>query len=183
MKNILFSILFLAAFFNTALAQKAQPYDIFNRFVSSGYMGDIAGIKLVKNFRDTKRPDSMCTKVNFTPGKLGWGGLSWQYPANNWCRFPGKNLSRAGYTKITFWVRGETGTEEVKFHSGQDCGDSYVTDEIIKILPKTWTQLTIDLKGLDLSNINGAFIWAIDAKANPQSGSTITFYLDDVRYE
>lgn len=146
-------------------------------------MGDVNNIKLVKNYRDAKRPDLMCTKVSYTPGKLGWGGISWQYPANNWCVVPGKDFSAAGYSKITFWVRGETGREEVKFKSGQDCGDSYVTDEITKTLSKSWTKMTIDLKGMNLSNITGAFMWVLDAKANPGSLGAITFYLEDVQYE
>lgn len=145
-------------------------------------MGD-QNIKLVKNLKDYSRPDSLCTKISFMPKKLDWGGISWQYPANNWCTMPGKNLSGKGFTKLTFWARGENGNEEVKFKMGQDCGDSYVSDEITQLLSAKWTKITINVAKKDLSNITGAFLWVIDSKANPQSSGSITFYLDDVQFE
>lgn len=176
---------FLTAMFSTCfvaliIAQSPKPYSILDNFIPSGYMGDTKNIRLVKNYSDNSRPDSLCTKITYQPGSEGWAGVSWQFPANNWCTKKGKDFSGVGYTTVTFWVRGENGGEEIKFKSGQDCGDTYSTDEMTKILGKSWTKVTIDLKGQNLSNVTGAFIWVADGKASP---GTITFYVDDVQYE
>jgi hypothetical protein len=48
------------------------------------------------------------------------------------------------------------------------------------VLSKEWRQYTLDLKGKDLSYINGGFCWATNVDVNPQGA---TFYLDEIRYE
>jgi hypothetical protein len=181
-KQLFFTAILICGFICYVSAQSPSPYNIQNGFSPSGYMGDIGNIRLVRNQTDTLRSDGLCTKITYSPGSQGWGGVYWQYPANNWCEKKGKDLSSFGYTKITFWVKGENGGEEVKFKSGHDCGDSYTTDEVTKILGKEWAKVTIDLKGKNLSNITGAFCWNVDSKGQPVTGAT-TFYIDDVQYE
>lgn len=180
LKKLVFVIILISGIFSYSFAQEPSPYNILNGFIASGYMGDTGNIRIVKNQTDNSRDDGLCTKITYSPGNLGWGGVYWQYPANNWCQRNGKDFSNVGYTRITFWVKGENGGEEVKFRSGQDCGDSYTTDEITKILNREWTQIAIRLDGLDLSNVTGAFCWVVDSKAN---NGTVTFYIDDVQYE
>ena len=160
--------------------QNIEPYNIFDRFIPSGYMGDIKNIIIKKNYKEPSRPDSLCTKISYSPGEEGWGGIYWQYPANNWCKQKGIDLSKFGYTKATFWVKGEKGGEEVKFKVGHDCGDSFISEEITQHLSTKWSKITIDLNEADLSNITGAFCWVVDSKAND---GTVVFYLDDVQFE
>lgn len=161
-------------------AKKVEPYNIFDHFIASGYMGDIKNIIIRKNFKDSSRADSLCTKISYSTGDTGWGGVYWQYPANNWCKKKGKDLSKYGFSKVTFWVKGEKGGEEVKFKVGHDCGDSFVSEEITKILTTKWQKVTIDLQNADLSNITGAFCWVVDSKANEPN---VVFYIDDVKFE
>lgn len=178
-KTLVLGLLFIVS--ASCNAQNNKAYSIFDNFISSGYMGDIKNIMVKKNFVDTSRPDSLCTKITYTVGDNGFGGVYWQYPANNWCKQKGKDLSKSGFKRISFYVKGEKGGEEVKFRAGQDCGDSFTTDEITKRLTKEWVRVTIDLAGMNLSNVTGAFCWVADSKAI--TNGTVTFYLDDVQFE
>lgn len=176
----LFSILICFFMWQCSDAQQNHNYNIFDHYIASGYMGDIKNILLRKNYRDNSRPDSLCTKISYSPGQAGWAGVYWQYPANNWCKTKGKDFSKSGFSKMTFWVKGERGGEEVKFKVGQDCGDSFVSDEITEHLKLSWEKITISLTNSDLSNITGAFCWIVDSKAN---NGIVIFYLDDVQFE
>ena len=156
-----------------------EPMDVTSAFIPSGYLGDGGAMSLGQ--LDGTRPDSFCTKIIYTPRSDGWGGVYWQYPDNNWCKKRGLVLS--GYTKLTFWVRGETGRERVKFKVGHDCaGESFALNPPKdQHLTTSWQQVTINLSGKDLSNITGGFAWIVDSHAN--AGKTITFYLDDIQFE
>lgn len=176
---ILISFLLLLALFAHNV-QAAEPYNIFDQFIPSGYMGDTKNIIVKKNYKDSSQPDSLCTKISYSPGQEGWGGVYWQYPADNWCKKRGKNLSASGYTKATFWVKGERGGEEVKFRVGHDCGDSFVSEEITRRLNTKWEKVTINFEKADLSNITGAFCWVADSKTNE---GNVVFYLKDAQFE
>jgi hypothetical protein len=173
-----FGLLFIIL--SSCNAQNDNSYNILDNFIPSGYMGDGKNIIMKKNYKDSTRPDSLCTKTSYTAGDSGWGGVYWQYPANNWCKQKGKDFSKSGYKRITFYIKGEKGGEEVKFKAGQDCGDSFVSDELTRRLTKTWKKETIDLGGKNLSNVTGAFCWTVDSKAND---GVVTFYIDDVQFE
>lgn len=180
MKSIALTFSVLLIIITSCNVQTDDNFSILDNFVSSGYMGDTNNILARKYHRDIERPDSSCSKFIYTPGNQGWGGVYWQYPTNNWCKQKGMDLSKSGFKKITFFLKGENGGEEVKFKSGQDCGDSYVTRELTYRLKRTWQKLSIDLTGKDLSNITGAFCWVVDSKANV---GVVTFYIDDVQFE
>ena len=164
----------------TAKSQNSAPYDIQKKFIASGYMGDINNIQLVSNHEENCHTGKKCIRAVYSPGGNGWGGVYWQYPANNWCKTPGVNLSDSTYTRITFWARGENGNEEVKFKAGHDCGDSFSTDDLILNLTTEWRQYSISVVKKNLSNITGAFCWSIDSHAN---SGRVTFYLDDIQFE
>jgi hypothetical protein len=153
------------------------PYIITDEFIASGYMGD--KVKFIKSSTNNPVSGETCIEISYTASNQLWGGLFWQKPANNWCQKPGVDLSKRGYAKLTFWARGSSGNEEIKFIVGHDCGDSVNKEKIFK-LDNTWQQYMIDLSDSDLTNITGAFGFSIDSKA--QSGP-ITFFLDDVQFE
>lgn len=179
MKNIAIVVL-VFSLFTISSSQTSEPYNILNHYIPSGYMGDTENIIIKKNYTDESRPDSLCTKISYAPGDSGWGGVYWQYPANNWCTKKGKDFSNSGFTQTTFYVKGENGKEEVRFKVGQDCGDSFVSDETTQLLSKKWIKVSISLEEADLSNITGAFCWLVDSKANT---GTVVFYIDDVQFE
>jgi hypothetical protein len=178
MKKI--SVFFVSLFFSQLLFSQSTsvvPYKITDEFIPSGYMGD--KVKFIKNSTTNPLSGETCIEISYTAGNELWGGLFWQKPANNWCQKPGVNLSKNGFTKLTFWARGSKGNEEIKFIAGHDCGDSFNKEKFIK-LENIWQQYFFDLRDSDLSNITGAFGFSIDSKA--QSGP-VTFYLDDVQFE
>jgi hypothetical protein len=180
MKAITLMFGLLLTMFSACKTQTNKNYSILDHFIPSGYMGDINNIIIKKNFSDFTRPDSLCIKITYSPGDSGWGGVFWQYPADNWCKQKGKDLSKLGYKKVTLYIKGENGGEEVKLKIGQDCGDSFVSDELTELLKKTWIKVTINIEGKDLSNLTGAFCWVVESKAN---NGVVTFYIDDVQFE
>ncbi len=160
-----------------------------NSFVPTGWMGDLDHISLNACDRSSPHSGSMAVRAAFTPGGAkGWGGVYWQYPANNWGDLPqGINLTQAN--QLTFWARGAQGGEAIRFVVGglstpanPGWGDSLqpaATSGFVT-LGSAWQQYTIDLRGADLSHIIGGFGWVTDQCASPQGA---VFYLDDIRFE
>jgi hypothetical protein len=107
----------------------------------------------------------------------------------NWA---GVNLS--GAATLSFWLRGETGKEEIEFFMGgvgRDPTSGAATNKFydstrrwpasgtIFKTTKVWTRHTISLAGLNLTNIMGGFGWVANAMHNPTGA---VFYLDDIQY-
>ncbi len=118
-----FTVLFSSiAWKNQDKEQEKEPYSVWANFIASGWMGDgelgEKYIQLYEAWEDTTRPDSLCIKVVYTPGPKGWAGIYWQNEPDNWGDLPGKDMSKSGFTKITFWAKGEKGREVVEFKAG-----------------------------------------------------------------
>ena len=62
----------------------------------------------------------------YTFGKKKWGGVYWQNKPDNWGHRPGNDYSGEGFTKITFWARGEKGNEVVEFKVRQQNSYTWV---------------------------------------------------------
>lgn len=167
---------------------QAEPVYVDQMFIPSGYMGDgeKPGFVQVRPVSGEKpRPgkdDNLCIKVTYKPGPVGWAGVYWQYPAQNWGDQPGRSLR--GKTKLVFWAAGLKGGEIVQFKAGGITGkkyhDSFEATIGSKALTKDWKEYVIDLSGKDLSSVIGAFAWVATGDANPGG---LTFYLDDIRFE
>jgi hypothetical protein len=172
------------------IEQKREPFDIWGKFVASGWMGDgEKGTKYVQLFeawRDNPHSAPICIKIVYRPGPTGWAGIYWQNKPNNWGDFRGEDFSRAGYKKLTFCARGENGGEIVEFKAGginapgKDYRDSFEVSLGKVILEKTWKQYTMNLEAEDLSSVIGGFCWVASRSANPDG---LTFYIDDVYYD
>jgi exo-beta-1,3-glucanase (GH17 family) len=159
-----------------------------NHYVPSGYMGDYSAVTMNQFWTGRPHDGSTCIRVNYAgavPGGAGWAGVYWQNPVDNWGTVPGPagyNLSRA--TRLTFWVRGQTGAERVQFLAGGITGrfgDSLrpaVKTAVLR-LSTSWQQVTIWLAGKNLTHIIGGFGWVAAAQNNPHGA---TFYLDDIIY-
>jgi len=124
-----------------------------------------------------------CYKISWKPEHADWVGLYWLHPdadgsGGGWPLpgQPGCNLS--GATTVTFWTRGESGGEIVKFES------AFYAHQRVELEPTTltqdWVKYTIDISTADLTNIVGAFAWVVPKE---NSASQIIFYLDDIRYQ
>ena len=181
MKKIVASLFCLLALQVVPVQQsEAIVYKVFDNYEPTGYMGDVDDVIILPKYKDATRPNSQPVKIAYIPGVKGWAGVYWQYPAGNWCKQKGKNLSTIKPTKLSFWVKGHSGGEIVNFKIGQDCGDSYVSPKITKTLTKNWEKVMVNLINADLSNMSGAFSWSIDTAENV---GPVIFYLDEVQFE
>jgi exo-beta-1,3-glucanase (GH17 family) len=162
--------------------------DPANHYVPSGYMGDSRAVSMNQFWARDPHDGQTSIRVVYggpVPGGVGWAGVYWQSPVDNWGTVPGPtgyNLSRA--TRLTFWVRGQTGNERVQFLVGGITGrygDSLQpsVETAALALSTTWQEVTISLAGMNLSHIIGGFGWVANSQDNPQGA---TFYLDDIRY-
>jgi hypothetical protein len=129
----------------------------------------------------------MAIRASFTPGgPEGWGGIYWLYPENNWGNLPG-GLDLRPANKITFWAKGDTGGEQVRFFAGGASGPGAPYPDSLQpqattifiTLTRQWKEYSINLTGKDLSHVVGGFGWVTNDSFNP---SGATFYLDDIRY-
>lgn len=150
-------------------------------FIASGFMGNLAAIKLDPASTDTPHSGKTCLKVSYTASD-NWGGVAWQNPENNWGDKAG-GWDLTGAKTLSFWARGAQGGEVVSFSYGLIGPDKPFHDTgkgtLDKVaLTKDWKQYTIDLKGQDLSRIVSGFSYALAA-----SGQPVTFYLDDIEYK
>lgn len=163
-------------------------YDPANHYVPSGYTGDTRAITMNQTWTRHPHDGTTCIQVKYRgplPRGRGWAGVYWQNPAHNWGTVPrpaGYNLSHA--TRLTFWVRGQTGHERIQFLVGGITGkngDSLrpAVKTRVLALSTSWRQITITLPGKNLTYIIGGFGWVANTRQNPHGA---TFYLDDITY-
>ncbi|MEO7716230.1 MAG: hypothetical protein ABIY70_08500 [Capsulimonas sp.] len=150
-------------------------------YTPSGYMGNTGAIQMDDACKTDPHAGKTCLKASYT-AKDNWGGVVWQNPENNWGDKQG-GLNLTGAKTLSFWARGAKGGEVVTFLFGLIGKDKKSPDsgsgKLDKVtLTKTWKQYTVDLKGVNLSHIVTGFAWTLSA-----SGSSVTFYLDDVKYK
>lgn len=161
-----------------------QPLNIENSFIPCGWMGDGELGKKYIGFEPkcTENPHSgkTCIKISYTTGTKGWAGIYWLNSDCNWGDELGYDLSTKGFSKITFWGKGEDGGESAQFKAGgvkdKKYKDSFNFEPKLDIeFTSEWTEYTIDLRGKDLSNVIGGFCWV--------SNMSGTIYLDDLKYQ
>jgi hypothetical protein len=124
---------------------------------------------------------------------VGWAGVVWQFPVNNWGAMPGFAIP-AGATKITFYVRGATGTERVQFFAGDGqtcftptqanpCIDTAGGSTQTLTLPTTWTAVSMNISGTYAGGVLKAFEWLAASTNQPAGKQSITFYIDDIQWQ
>ncbi len=161
-----------------------QPLNIEGAFIPCGWMGDgkngLQYVNIDPNCTNNPHSGNTCIKISYATGPAGFAGIYWSNKDCNWGDEPGYDLSNKGFSRITFWARGEHGGESAQFKAGgmqsKQYKDSFDFEPKLGItLNLGWNQYTIDLSGKDLSNVIGGFCWV--------SNSSVTFYLDDLKYE
>ncbi len=147
-------------------------------WVPSGYMGNTRALKVDERCADRPFAGETCLRVEYTD-HIGWAGIFWQDPANDWGEKPGgRNLAQA--TTLVFRACGERGGEKVDFFVGglkdKPHGDS-AEAKLAVTLKKEWTRYRIPLDGKDLSQIKTGFGFSLAS-----SGDPVVFYLDEIIY-
>jgi len=191
-------VVLLATEKNNVAEKFVSPLNIGDEFVPAGYMGcgrvpENKSIDINPAFTVNPHSGSTCYKIEYVQNcPEGWAGVYWTNEADddgaNWGQYTGMDLSKKGYTKVTFWARGEKGNEAVEFGSGGVKDAKYQHKDSYKaniegktvILTTKWQQYTIDLTGKDLSSVIGGFFWSANWRANPTG---LIFYLDDIQFE
>lgn len=157
-----------------------------NHYAPSGWMGDHGDVSLNDQYLADAHSGTSCIQITYLAKQaqgVGWAGIYWQNPPNNWGeKIGGYDLT--GYNKLTFWARGENGGEAIeKFKVGGVKGtypDSLELGIGPVVLTKDWKKYTINLADEDLSYVSGGFCWVTASRLNPEGA---TFYLDDIRFE
>lgn len=182
-----------------------------NHFIASGYMGDIAdlkintawsgvshtgetSIKVVYNPYDEPGEEHYChPKDSPLPTPCKWAGLYWLWPADNTGQICGVGYNLSNFKKLTLWARSDQPVN-VRFQVGgagkgyEICPDSFGPTPAGTWwlrLDTEWKSFEINLTGEDLSYVIGGFSFFVERDNNQlDPGSPpITFYLDDIRYE
>lgn len=170
---------------------QALPFFVYNNaavpsvknFAPSGYMGDVGDLKVMGGYTNLHQQGYPCLRIVYMAGgDMGWVGLLWQNPANNWGDLDGGyNLAKA--KRLSFWARGDAGGEIVEFKLGGIASKYPDSDSVstgdVKLSPE-WTQYTLDLSAANLNYISAGFGFVTKQDSNPNG---CTFYLDDIRYE
>lgn len=154
--------------------QKAMP------FAPSGWMGNTQATKMDFECSDQPHTGKTCLKVSFSD-PAGWGGVVWQSPANDWGEKAG-GFNLEGAETLSFWARGHSGGEKVKFGFGLINIDKKYHDsckgEMEATLTTDWKEYKFELGEKDLSRIKSGFVWSVSSPGKP-----VTFYLADVEYK
>ena len=168
------------------------PLTVSDVFAPSGYMGDGAtpgAIQVDTTACKTPRPAAAlgdCYKVTYTLGTLGWAGVYWQYPANNWGASPGKQIA-AGATKVAFYAAGAAGGELLQFLAGGENDGTLPYHDAFKVtqnqtLTTSLAPYTVDLTGHAYdTGVLGGFAWIATAPLG--STAPIVFYLDAIAWQ
>ena len=156
----------------------------FRWFHASGWMGNTDDLAMNSASSENPFSGKTCVKIEYAPkvpNSLGWAGIYWQYPVNNWGTEKGRTNLK-GAKKLTLYARGARGGETAIFRvgglRGKDYSDTDMAQEKVT-LTQEWQQYTINLRGKDLSHIIGGFLVIFENVNNP-SGATI--YLDEIEY-
>jgi hypothetical protein len=172
------------------------PFAVDQYYVASGFMGDGAtdGLIVADNTCQTPRPAGavgQCYRFTYHKGAMGWGGVYWQYPANNWGTSPGKRIA-PGATKIRFYAAGAQGGEPVSFITlgiNDPMGTYHdpPTVTVVQTLTTTMTPYEINLTGQTYDAVIGGFGWvAPPAGATLQQadgGPPLVFDVDGIEWE
>ena len=145
----------------------------------SGYMGNTRALKVDENCTDNPFSGKSCIRIDYLD-HIGWAGIFWQSPANDWGDKPGgRNLT--GATTLVFRARGLRGGETVTFFMGglKDKPYSDTANAELKSvrLKKEWTRYRIPLDGLNLETVKTGFGFSLSNDGDPFS-----FFLDEIMY-
>jgi hypothetical protein len=177
-------------------ASGALPFAVDNVYAPSGFMGDgmMVGIvtmvpakvgdsKDCNGQRSSAGAVGICHQVTYAPhptGGMGWAGVFWQYPANNWGTKPGFTIA-PGATQVTFSAKGQKGGEKVTFLAGGIGSGMQYADSLKAsadtVLTAQWATYSVNIGGMGYSQVLGGFGWTMTA------ASAGTFFIDDIHWQ
>jgi len=159
----------------------SEKGSVKNHYCPSGWMGHTKAIKLDEGCGLAPHSGKTCLRCEYSE-LGGWGGVAWQYPANDWGDLP-DSWNLTGATNLSFWARGEKGNEMVTFEFGilgpnKKYPDSDGGEIDFLKLTSDWKEYNIELNGKNLSRIKTGFAWTVTGQGEP-----VVFYLDDIQFQ
>lgn len=177
----------------------ALPFWVSDEFTPSGYMGDgsqdgAIGMHVDDASCHVRPADARgsCFRFDYRApaSSMGWGGVYFQAPPNNWGNLPGKRIA-PGAKQLRLKAAGASGGELATFRigglSGTDAsGKPYPNADVFQA--EQSIQLTTDLAeyvvplpaGQAYDRVLGGFAWTLLA---PADKSSVVLFLDDVHWE
>ncbi len=158
---------------------------------------------MIEDWTENPATGINCIRCEFRAHRGNWGG--WMFvngaldgtntiPRLNWGDVPNAGWSLRGARRLSFQARGEKGGEKVRFFAfgigrvgGLGKANKPHPDSAPQVstawieLCRDWKTYTLDLQGLDLTNVLLGFAWVTKATVNGHSN--IVFYLDDIHYD
>lgn len=177
-------------------------------FVKSGFMGDaMTSVTAAPSETDTdgtcggKRADDKAGgdcdtfKIKAAEGGMGWQGVFYQFPANNWGEFPGRTIA-TGAKQVKFQARASREVA-VMFQVGMcnPADETMCTDGFFAYptgaseggtisVGTEWKELTVSLAGKDYSGgVHGAFSWSVSNADLLGDMSELDLYVDAISWE
>jgi hypothetical protein len=148
-------------------------------------MGEFSGesLKVDAFSQETPQNGLFCTKISYDGQKENWASTFLQATGDSRSG-EGIGLDLSGAKVLTFYARGSSGNELVRFGYGYDTpSSSGSTDSSyhnqVERLTREWKKFEIPLQGKDLSHINGLFNVKLEKKDNPEN---TVIYLDNIAY-
>jgi len=162
--------------------ESALPFAVDEAFFTSGYMGD-GERQLITEHACPAGPRGgegrgRCHEFIYKtgPASMGWGGLYWQYPANNWDKAPGFVIP-AGAKSVAFYAWAGAEATVVTFAVGILQTDGFEVRSSEVPLSTSPRRYVIDLGDVTYEDVVGAFSFSTMA---PPEGTTLELYLDDI---
>lgn len=149
-------------------------------WVPSGWMGSIDSLTLDGTHPEDPHEGRACIKLRYA-GELGWAGVAWQHPPNNWGDQDG-GYDLTGARHLELWARGEYGGEQVRFGVGLLGEEAAYPDSGIAagdpvFLTRDWRRYRVPLRKVALSSIKTGFVVTVIGRQTP-----VTIYLDGIRF-
>ncbi len=174
-----------------------DTFAVSDYFAPSGAMGDGATpghIVTVQNGDCKERPEGArgdCYVFTYTPGSELWGGVYFQYPADNWGTAPGK-LVEPVFSKVHFYAAINREEQEATFIVGgigmnddtMEYRDSFQI-ETTETIGMDWKEFSIDIAEQEYESVLGAFAWSIGypPDTDPEAAEPMVLYIDDLVWE
>jgi hypothetical protein len=178
------------------------PFTVSDYYVPSGFMGDASvlgrSVKPMDLSYEHCRPRPVgahgdCYRFVYTPvpiadGGVGWAGVYWQSPANNWGQDAPQKM-QPNATRVAFFAAGGAGDENAMFLaaglSATDADgaplpyvDSFKAQQSVTLSAEL-TRYEIALpEGVGYDHVTGGFGFSLTA-VGPAAQ---TLFLDDVRW-
>jgi hypothetical protein len=166
------------------------PFTVTDYFTPTGAWGDAAtpGLMNVSTSCGSRAPApggpfGDCYAINYATPTLTYGGVYFQFPANNWGTDPGRRVSM-GAKQVTLWARADVsssiklsfGVGGIGVGQGTQYVDTVGGGLLNSTVTSSWQEFTFPVTGTYDWVLSG-FHWSVS------SSQPVTFYIDSIQWQ